>query len=137
MISTSVGILDPTIHLKCLGGVFSSSSVSDSLTVSLSLELVLLFELFLSGVGDRVGGLDQLGVKIPDSVGWIRIGNPKSFNGEIGFVLGDPCGVSHGLSSRFFKIGEVMIGVVGGAFPFSLIIAQTLRPFLNVGLFDP
>ncbi len=69
MISASVDILDPTIRLKCLGGVFSSSSVSDSLTVSLSLELVLLFELLLSGVGDRVGGLDQLGVEIPDSVG--------------------------------------------------------------------
>ena len=47
----------------------SSSSISDSLTVSLSLELVLLFELFLSDVGDRVGGLDQLGVEISDSVG--------------------------------------------------------------------
>ena len=69
MISASIGILDPIICLKCLGGVFSSSSVSDSLTVSLSLVLVLLFELLLSGVGDRVGGLDQLGVEIPDSVG--------------------------------------------------------------------
>ena len=69
MISASVGILNPIICLKCLGDVVSSSSVSDSLTVSLSLELVLLFELFLSGVGDRVGGLDQLGVKTPDRVG--------------------------------------------------------------------
>ena len=69
MISASIGILDPIICLKCLGGVFSSSSVSDSLTVSLSLELVLLFKLLLSGVGDHVGGLDQLGVETPDNVG--------------------------------------------------------------------
>ena len=69
MISASVGILDPIICLNRLGGVLSSSSVSDSLTVSLSLKLVLLFELLLSGVSDCVGGLDQLGVEIPDSVG--------------------------------------------------------------------
>ena len=68
MLFVNTGILDPITGLRCLGGVLSSSSVSDSLTVSLSLELVLLLELLPSGIGVRVCGLDQLGIKIPDNV---------------------------------------------------------------------
>ena len=60
-------------------------------------------------------------------------------------MLGDPCGVSHGLSSRFFKTGEVIIGVVDGAFPFSLgvfafkvsknlVVVRSGFPFLSLSI---
>ena len=60
-------------------------------------------------------------------------------------MLGDLCGISHGLSSRFFKIGEAMIGVVDGAFPFPLrvfafkvsknsVIVRSGFPFLSLSI---
>ena len=60
-------------------------------------------------------------------------------------MLGDPFGVSHGLSSRFFQIGEVMIGVVDGAFPFPLgvfafkvsknsVVVRSGFPFLSLSI---
>ena len=60
-------------------------------------------------------------------------------------MLGDLCGVSHGLSFRFFKTGEVMIGVVDGAFPFPLgvfafkvsknsVVVRSGFPFLNLSI---
>ncbi len=60
-------------------------------------------------------------------------------------MLGDSFGVSHGLSSRFFKIGEVMIGVVDSAFPFPLgvfafkvsknsVVVRSGFPFLSLSI---
>ncbi len=58
-------------------------------------------------------------------------------------MLGDPCGISHGLSFRFFRTGKVMIGVVDGTFPFPLgvfalkvsknsVVVRSEFPFLSL-----
>ena len=60
-------------------------------------------------------------------------------------MLGDPFGISHGLSSRFFKTGEVIIGVVDGTFSFPLgvftfkisknsVVVRSGFPFLSLSI---